>query len=213
MILIMMLMAVMANDSLDAVIADRPSTVVATSGEEFLNLTKSADPDIGHLVFFGAPWCGHCKKFKPIFYNMSIQASIDNSIPGIEFIEYEVENLDHAAKLFRVSAYPTLILIKNATYWKYNGKGKRSDESIWHWLDEIYAGEHAGKPYPASLPTFTEGLRESLDKAWAYAGHLYRHKPVVAVSLAVCAVLSSAVIVLAVYLAFTTDADRCRPWR
>ena len=78
------------------------------------------------FIFFYAPWCGHCQKFKPIFeetvknakeMNLSCNFAVVNSIKNEEI-----------SKQFEVEGFPTLILITKGEKFIY--ENERNSESI-----------------------------------------------------------------------------------
>ena len=72
------------------------------------------------FIFFYAPWCGHCQKFKPIFeetvknakeMNLSCNFAVVNSIKNEEI-----------SKQFEVEGFPTLILITKGEKFIYENE-------------------------------------------------------------------------------------------
>lgn len=73
------------------------------------------------VLYFGASWCGACKKLKPV-----IQKITKNE--GIELIEYMAENDTDIFREYNVSALPTLIVMdKDGEVGRLSGLAKIED--------------------------------------------------------------------------------------
>ena len=72
------------------------------------------------FVMFYAPWCGHCKKLKPIFHEAA--AKLGNKL---RFGKVDASKHDDLKKRFDVSGYPTLKLFENGVAKAYKGKRTR----------------------------------------------------------------------------------------
>ena len=78
------------------------------------------------LILFYADWCGHCKKFKPIFDEELKQLISSSNIPvQLESIDGD-KNPEITSKC-NVTAYPTLILEVNNKLINYDGQRKSED--------------------------------------------------------------------------------------
>lgn len=152
-------------------------------GEEFIAATQNNTSKDGFFLFFGADWCGHCRKFKPTFVQMSEEASkrSEGSLrPG--FIFHPVEKgKDHVAKLFRVKGYPTLIYLRQNRWWEY--KGERNDTKIFEWIDKLSTEGDEGKPYPERLPTFSEEFAEHWEEFKDFIHYQYTNWPIMFFSI------------------------------
>lgn len=146
------------------------------TGDAFIELTMNSTEPEGFFVFFGTDWCGHCKKFKPTFEEMSDKLPIrPEGSAKPKFIYYQVEDSNkNPAKLFRVSGYPTLVYVRNNLLYEY--EGKREEPEIFEWLDKVKAGETGeGKPYPDRLPTFQENFVDGLNDLSKVIKLHYKH--------------------------------------
>lgn len=77
-------------------------------GETFKDKVMNPDTDV--LVFFYAPWCGHCKKFKPTLQEFG--RTINNNNASVLVAELDATANDWDRETFPVKGYPTLFLAK-----------------------------------------------------------------------------------------------------
>lgn len=146
--------------------------------DAFIALTQNNTSNGGFFVFFGANWCGHCRKFKPVFAELSESGSKRNETalkPAFIFHPVEKRN-SHVPKLFRVKGYPTLIYLRQNSWWEYNGD--RNATRILEWLDQLIANGTTGKPYPERLPTFSEEFVEHWDEFKHMVYFQYTYHPI-----------------------------------
>ena len=79
------------------------------------------------LVMFYAPWCGHCKKFKPELEKAAAILRKENLI--VAKVDATVEK--KLAEKFGVRGYPTVKFFKKGVPIEYNGGRKESDVLNW----------------------------------------------------------------------------------
>lgn len=83
------------------------------------------------LILFYAPWCGHCKKFKPTFAEFARTAASSSLIVA----QYDAVANDFDANLFKVEGYPTLYFVtadgKPILY-----SGDRTPESLQRFVNQ-----------------------------------------------------------------------------
>ena len=66
------------------------------------------------VCYFGAPCCGPCKMFSPIFENLS------KNMDEIKFCKLNVDENKNICKKYGVMSIPTIILFKNGEEIKRN---------------------------------------------------------------------------------------------
>ena len=79
------------------------------------------------LVMFYAPWCGHCKKFKPELEKAAAVLRKENII--IAKVDATVEK--KLAEKFGVRGYPTVKFFKKGVAMDYTAGRKESDVINW----------------------------------------------------------------------------------
>jgi len=70
------------------------------SAERFAQVAAGAKPT---LAYFTASWCGPCKAIKPV-----VQA-LAEELPGVHFLQIDVDELDELAQACNVSSMPTFV--------------------------------------------------------------------------------------------------------
>lgn len=110
--------------------ASQPGPVVTVVGSTFQAIVKDSAKDV--LVEFYAPWCGHCKKFEPVYKDLAetLQAVSTITIAKIDTTANDVEGVG-------VEDFPTIKL------WRAGSKenpldynGDRDVDSLLAWLEE-----------------------------------------------------------------------------
>lgn len=66
------------------------------------------------LVMFYAPWCGHCKRLKPV-YEKAAEKLKKNKVNGV-LAALDATKETKTAKKFNVNGYPTLKYFKNGDF-------------------------------------------------------------------------------------------------
>ena len=79
------------------------------------------------LVMFYAPWCGHCKKFKPELEKAAAILRKENLI--VAKVDATVEK--NLATKYGVRGYPTVKFFKNGVAMDYTGGRKESEVLNW----------------------------------------------------------------------------------
>jgi protein disulfide-isomerase A1 len=85
------------------------------------------------LVKFYAPWCGHCKKFAPVFADIATKlravqsAALPQSQAQVRLGKLDGTESVSIAERFEVKGYPKLKLFRNGRPEPYNGKRTADD--------------------------------------------------------------------------------------
>lgn len=77
--------------------------------DETFNATVEQEPLM--MVYFFAPWCGHCKRLNPD-YEKAAQTLWDNT-PRIKLAKVDATVETALARRFDVQGYPTLLVFRN----------------------------------------------------------------------------------------------------
>lgn len=106
---------------------DKPVKIIV--GKNFKDLVLKSGKDV--LVYFYAPWCGHCKTLAPIYEELAQKLSKNtNLVLGkCDATANEVEGVD-------IESFPTLFFWKNGQKDKMAFTGERDLEGIQNFLKE-----------------------------------------------------------------------------
>jgi len=85
------------------------------------------------LKLFYADWCGHCKRFKPVFDGELKQLVSSSNIP-VKLEAIDCDRNPQMASKYGVSGFPTLILEVNNKPIEY--QGQRKSENIIQFIKE-----------------------------------------------------------------------------
>jgi len=99
-------------------------------GKSFKEVVLDAEKDA--LLFFYAPWCGHCRKFEPVYVELASKlASVPSLLVAkIDATQNDVEGID-------ITGFPTVYLYRTGkkdqplTY-----EGERDTASMVQWLKD-----------------------------------------------------------------------------
>lgn len=95
---------------------------------DFDETVKDADP---WFVGFFAPWCGHCKKFKPVFK----EASEDPRISHVNFGQVDATVEKSLANRFDVHSFPTILFIQGGNQYRF--RQSRTLEGVVEYLQQL----------------------------------------------------------------------------
>jgi thioredoxin-like negative regulator of GroEL len=83
----------------------------------------NSSSNLDGLYLFKADWCGHCVAFKPVWENLKT-----NMQSKIKMITYDSKEHAEEIKEFKVSGFPTIILMNNKNAIEYSGP--RNEQAI-----------------------------------------------------------------------------------
>ena len=126
-----MILAFLLFSLLVAVSSVATNDVVTLDTKNFADTLKNRDDDMGWMVKFYAPWCGHCKKLAPTWTELA------KSSDG----EFGVGSLDCTTSQpictqYKIRGYPTLKFIKDNKMYAY--QGARSVEALKEFATRTY---------------------------------------------------------------------------
>lgn len=103
------------------------SNVISLTPENFETVTLNKKC----IFMIWVDWCGHCKKFAPLFGELSNELK-DEAFFG----QINGEDQKEVALRFEIGGYPTIIVYENRKYYKY--EGRRTKEAITEFLKDGY---------------------------------------------------------------------------
>lgn len=99
------------------------STVKHVTSSDFDETVKNSKDDLGWMVKFYAPWCGHCKKLAPTWDQLAAAADGQFGVASVDCTSNQALCGD-----FKIKGYPTLKYFKNKKIYSY--QGARSLEAL-----------------------------------------------------------------------------------
>lgn len=98
--------------------------------KKYINLKtmKGGNKNKIRIILFSADWCGHCKRFKPVW--KKLKKELNNKY---EFVNYK----DNAKEIkeWNISGFPTIYVANNNMATQYYGN--RTFEAIKDFLKEV----------------------------------------------------------------------------
>lgn len=82
------------------------------------------DNNMVDLILFKAEWCGHCKRFLPIWNTIQAEQKYKNKV---NFITFDSEKDVDKIKDWNVEGFPTLMIVKNGVAKEYQGPREMQD--------------------------------------------------------------------------------------
>ena len=109
------------------------------------------------FIEFYTPWCGFCKKLAPIYARFSHLAH--QKMPQLSVAQFDAEE-NALAGLFGVSAYPTLIFLRDGNYYIFDGF--RTEEAMLEFAESTHKKVQS-IPIPSS-PIKREAKKEERNR-------------------------------------------------
>lgn len=136
-----------------------PNEVIELNSNNFLE-TISAE---NTLVFFYAPWCGHCKKTKPVYEQAASKAS--EGIAQFARIDCNDDSNRPICSSFDITGYPTVVYIDatTKTFIEYNGE-RTAPEFFKFTLTAKATKKIPALPEPQPLPGPISRLIDSINE-------------------------------------------------
>ncbi|TMW57207.1 hypothetical protein Poli38472_003132 [Pythium oligandrum] len=99
-------------------VATAKSNVIILTNDNFEHLTQaSTGATTGDwLVEFYAPWCGHCKKLEPVYEKVADELKGKVNVAKVDATAHSA-----LGKRFEIQGYPTILLLRQGTVYKYSG--------------------------------------------------------------------------------------------
>ena len=153
----------------DSVAAEKTPVVYTSS-----NFTFPSTVQEGTLIFFYAPWCGHCDKFKPVYARLASEyVSKNGAASPVELLFAKVDATveTELANRFGVHSYPSLVYLpgtgkesKIANDGPYVvHKGENTFDGVSRFLDwQAHSFSLIELETQASYDTFANELNEAL---------------------------------------------------
>ena len=99
------------------------STIVLTDS----SIDKAIDQFENLVIFFYAPWCGHCKIFEPEYQKASSILKKEN----IFLAKIDCSNNNLSSQKYKINGFPTIIFFKNGM--PYEFQGGRTGKELINW--------------------------------------------------------------------------------
>lgn len=124
----------------------RSEVIGVLVGSTFVATTQDHSKDV--LVDFYAPWCGHCRKFEPLYKSLAKKVKHVKSLKILKFdaTRNEIEGM-------QISGFPTVILFPGGASPKRQHlyQGNRQPEDILRWLHEYCTNKFDETPPKVEL--------------------------------------------------------------
>jgi thiol-disulfide isomerase/thioredoxin len=90
------------------------------------------------LRFFKADWCGHCKRFKPIWDEFVNDCHATNPYPNLTLVEYDIDHPDSKPFVdkYNVRGFPHIVLTNDTNENEIVFKSNRTKEGLEQFIRE-----------------------------------------------------------------------------
>ncbi|CAF1227618.1 unnamed protein product [Rotaria sordida] len=97
------------------------------------------NPSIGYLIKFHAPWCGHCRKFEPIYEEIAkevndLSTTVDE-LKNIRIVRLDATVYPDVANHYDIRGYPTVKFIRGSQIISY--ENERSKLTVLNFLKRV----------------------------------------------------------------------------
>ncbi|CAF3791415.1 unnamed protein product, partial [Rotaria magnacalcarata] len=97
------------------------------------------NPSVAYLIQFHAPWCGHCRKFEPIYEEIAkevydLSTSIDE-FKNIRIVRIDATVYTDVANRYDVRGYPTVKFVRGLQMFTY--ENERSKQAVLDFLRRV----------------------------------------------------------------------------
>lgn len=82
------------------------------------------------IIFFFAPWCGHCNSFKPTWNQFKEYLDKNN----MQYKEVDYEQNSSLCDKYKIQGFPTILVDNNNDIQEY--EGNRTYESLVSWINK-----------------------------------------------------------------------------
>ncbi|CAG0888117.1 unnamed protein product [Darwinula stevensoni] len=99
---------------------------ICVNGSRVIELTEKfleIKEDAPWLVKFYAPWCGHCRRLEPVFYQVA-QALVGTEI---KVGKLDCTRFTSVAQEFSIKGFPTIMFMKGKEVFTYSGDRSKDD--------------------------------------------------------------------------------------
>ncbi|CAF1143487.1 unnamed protein product [Adineta ricciae] len=97
------------------------------------------NPSVAYLIKFHAPWCGHCRKFEPIYEEIAKEiydlSSTTDEFKNIRVVRIDATVYTDVASRYDVRGYPTIKFIRGAQIFAY--ENERSKVAVLEFLRRV----------------------------------------------------------------------------
>ncbi|CAF1054746.1 unnamed protein product [Rotaria sp. Silwood1] len=97
------------------------------------------NPSIAYLIQFHAPWCGHCRKFEPVYEEIAkevydLSTSVDE-FKNVRIVRIDATVYTDVANRYDVRGYPTIKFIRGSQVFSY--ENERSKPAVLDFLRRV----------------------------------------------------------------------------
>ena len=99
----------------------------------------NANPSIGYLIKFHAPWCGHCRHFEPIYEAVAKEvedlSATDDDFKNIRIVRIDATVHSNVANYYDIRGFPTVKFIRGSQIISY--ENERTKTAVINFLRRV----------------------------------------------------------------------------